>query len=333
MDGGDLMALIRPMKLIKGGKGRIRRYMERRVRGSLEKIKERVSHRFRIMDSGSVLHRKELNESPYRETLSSMHTHGEHLLSDGWFRRFFDSPSEADEFYDSPPPYVMDIQQPEYNYETGKYVVKYKKSLANLGIDIKKDAGVNVSDINAALAALRVSNNINDAMEVETRIESLAEITDAETMDQLRTLAAALIDATMNGEIVKTSAIADDIGNIMRLASETPDIYEWEIYDPRTGVVVIAGYGREAGRETLSSYRYSYGSHLEIREKDNPGKQQDASKHRPAIRGVPDLGQVPSFDNWVKSMAFTMGSTEEQVRASRSAYEYARAMGWSKEEP
>lgn len=327
------MALIKPMKLIKGEKSRIRRFMERRVKGRLEQIKDRVSHRFRTMDHGSTTRRQELKESPYRETLATMHTRGEYLGEDSWFRKSFDSPSDAEEFYDSPPSYVTDIQHPEYNHDTGKYVVKYKKTLANLGIDIKKQGRVTVDDVKAALDMLRVSNNINDAMEVSTRIEGLAEITDADTMDQLRTLAAALIDATMNGEIDKLNAIIEDLGNLIRLASESPDIYEWEIFDPQTGVVIIAGYGRESGRETLASYRYSYGSHLEIREKASRERERslDASKQRPAIRGVPDLGQVPSFDNWVRSMAETTGSTEEQIRGSRSAYEYARSMGWSKE--
>ncbi len=325
------MALIKPMKLIKGEKSRIRRFMEGRVKGRLEGIKERVSHRFRTMDHGAVAHRKEITESPYKDTLATIHTRGELLLSDGWYRRMFDSPSDAEDFYDNPPHNVVDIQSPEYQYESGKYMVRYRKGPFNLGIDVKKDAGVNVSDINASLTTLRMSRDINDAMEVERRIESLAEITDAETMEQLRILASVLVDATMNGEVDKITSTADDITSIMRLASESPDIYEWEIFDPKTDAVVISGYGRASGRETLASYRYTYGSHLEIREKINYEKRTDASKHRPAIRGVPDVGQVPSFDNWVKSMAFTTGSTEGQIRGSRSAYEYARSMGWSKE--
>jgi hypothetical protein len=325
------MALIKPVKLIKGEKSRIRRFMEGRVKGRLEQIKARVSHRYRVMDHGATTRRQELKESPYKQTLAEIHTRGEYLLSDGWFRKSFDSPSDAEEFYDNPPAHITDVKSPEYNYDTGKYIVKYRKASANLGIDIKKRGRVTVDDIRAALDTLRVSNNINDAMEVETRIEGIAEITDADTMDQLRTLAAALIDATMNSDTEQLNAVADDLGNLIRLASESPDIYEWEIFDPQTGVVIIAGYGRESGRETLASYRYSYGSHLEIREKADYRKRLDASKHRPAIRGVPDPGQVPSFDNWVRAEAECTGATEEQIRGSRSAYEYARAMGWSKQ--
>ncbi len=318
------MPIIKPMRIVKGEDGRIRKWMEKRVKRRIEKFKKRVGFRQDNIEMTSAYDRVKIHSKPYRDTLDTLKLRAPKQELAGWFVKRFHDEDTARTWADDPPFAVSDIKDPEYETDTNMWAVRYKKGLGlGAGDDYRKRAAI--QNVKSALARARATASVHDTMDVAYAVEQIDGFLPAPEYSLLHELAAHLIEATLQNDGGLVKNITGEMSAIIEGHEGDAEVYAWEIYDPRTGKVLIDGFGRSVGRETLSSYRYNYGSHLEIREKNTGAPGGGA---RP-LAGIPDLGVVPAFDAWVKSMAESTGETIEKIRAGRAARNYSKMMGWA----